>query len=267
MKRKNEENLIKLAFGDLEPGEAERAKKLLADDAEASRMLAGYSEIREGLKQLNAHTPSHQLSTERLREAILRDGLKKEKPAATGWRWTFAPFAVAAAAMLITIRFMGQSGVNLPIIKGGGIPEIKNDAGLIRNPIERSFGTDPLEVRHSEMGNEQERPHTRASSSVSNREIAPSIPAMSPASVVSSSKTDKVLNLAAEKKEAAGGAVTAADYSNLAIEGALPAGAVALNLDSNGEQPIVLIGSDSDESTGANRATEVSSTSNVVIGG
>src|ERR1041384_7714142 len=103
MKRKNEENLIRLAFGDVDPREAERAKKLLVEDAEATKLFAGYEEIREGLKQL--HTPEHQLSTERLREAILRDGLKKEKPSASGWRWTLAPVAVAAAALVMTPRF------------------------------------------------------------------------------------------------------------------------------------------------------------------
>ena len=62
-------------------------------------------------------------------------------------------------------------------------------------------------------------------------------------------------------------ALSPEDVSNLAIDGALPAGAVALSFDAAGEQPIVLIGAESDESTGANRATEVNTANNVIVGG
>jgi hypothetical protein len=256
MKRKNEENLIKLAFGDIDPNEAERAKRLMMEDAEAAKLFAGYSEIREGLKQL--HTPEHQLSTERLREAILRDGLKKEKSAASGWRWSLAPIAVAAAAMLITLR-MNSGPTPNPTIPGG--TPLAFDYGT---PNSDSSGTsesmidfDPTEIARETYRGSVSRAsagpaETQPVKSSDVVELKRSVPVSKGAGVV-----------AAEFKPA----ISPEDVSHMAIEGALPAGAIALHMDAETEQPIVLIGSESDESTGANRATEVRSANNVIVGG
>lgn len=60
---------------------------------------------------------------------------------------------------------------------------------------------------------------------------------------------------------------TPEELSSMAIDGALPAAATTLSADIGAEQPIVLIGTESDEMTGANRAMEVTSASNVLVGG
>jgi len=246
MRRKNEEELIKLAFGDIEPQGSERAKRMLADDAEAAKLFAGYSEIREGLKSLK--TPEHQLSTERLREAILKQGLKQKSPLA-GWKWTLAPVAVAAAAFLITLRMGGQP-------TSGTVADIPTDLGpkaTIQNPIDfRSTSREPIIVPAPEVSQPSvERNTERVASRTSGRSGGSRAARAAGASVVAFRAPT----------------LSPADFSRSAIDGALPAGALALNLETSEEQPIVLIGSESDESTGANRATEVSSASNVVIGG
>ena len=248
MRRKNEEELIKLAFGDIEPQGSERAKKMLAEDAEAAKLFAGYSEIREGLKSLK--TPEHQLSTERLREAILKQGLKRQSPLA-GWKWTFAPLAVAAAAFLITLRMGGQP-------TSGNFADIPSDQGTkstIQNPIDfNSTSRDPIIVPAPEVSQpsvERNSERFASASRTSGRSSASRTARSTSASLIANRLP----------------ALSPADFSRSAIDGALPAGALALNLETSEEQPIVLIGSESDESTGANRATEVSSASNVVIGG
>lgn len=247
MRRKNEEELIKLAFGDMEPDASERAKQMLAEDAEAAKLFAGYSEIREGLKQLR--TPEHQLSTERLREAILKQGLKRRDPLA-GWKWTFAPLAVAAAAFLITLRMGGQ-----PDAPVANVFDPKPE-GSIENPIdfsptERVMDTVPAPtVTRPTVQTERVASVTRSSG-------------RSGASRMARNNPSTTRSLVAKKTPS----LSPADISRSAIDGALPAGAIAQPLDMAEEQTIVLIGTENDESTGANRATEVSSPGNVVIGG
>ena len=247
MRRKNEEELIKLAFGDIEPQGSERAKKMLAEDAEAAKLFAGYSEIREGLKSLK--TPEHQLSTERLREAILKQGLKQKSPLA-GWKWTFAPLAVAAAAFLITLRMGGQPTSGSVVTTSNG-----NSSGSIDRPIDFiPSNTEPIVVPAPEVSQpsvERNSERFASASRTSGRSSASRTARSASASLIANRLP----------------ALSPADFSRSAIDGALPAGALALNLETSEEQPIVLIGSESDESTGANRATEVSSASNVVIGG
>lgn len=247
MRRKNEEELIKLAFGDIEPKSSENARRLLAEDAEAAKLFAGYSEIREGLKSLK--TPEHQLSTERLREAILKQGLKQKSPLA-GWKWTFAPLAVAAAAFLITLRMGGQPTSGPVVTNSDG-----DSNGTVNRPIDFSpSNTEPIVVPAPEVAQPSAERNTERVAAAS-RTFSRS----SANRTARSAGTSLVVFRAP--------ALSPADFSRSAIDGALPAGALALNLETSEEQPIVLIGSESDESTGANRATEVSSASNVVIGG
>jgi hypothetical protein len=256
MKRKQEEDLIRLAFGDVEEASSERANRLLEEDAEARRLFAGYAEMREGLKQL--HTPEHQLSTERLRDAILRDGLTKERTGGSEWRWILAPFAVAAAAMFLTLRFTGDSNILPSSTNGGTVVMGPNAATEPSTPELRFAPSDVSDVLAQSEPN-------------ASRALAPTSPAATraearprpdlPAPVASRPAQPKPELVASNAN------LTPAEISMSAIDGALPAGSAAIALSSGMEAPIVLIGAESDEATGANKATEVSSPSNVVIGG
>lgn len=263
MKRKVEDELIKLAFGDIEPNRSERAKRAVQEDAAAAELLASYAEIREGLKQLK--TPEHQLSTERLRERILAEGLKAEKPNPFGWRWTLGSVAVAAAAMVITLRLTGSHAI--PAV--GGIAETGEQVGSLgatalnfspsgdtrewmiksaaQGSLAESVSPDPAPIANSERVEAPSPAPTKATLAVESREPKPSVHAT--------------------KETSTSRPITPEEISSLALDGALPAGAVALHQDSWGEEPIVLIGAESDETTGANRAMEVSSPTNVVVGG
>ena len=247
MRRKNEEELIKLAFGDMEPTASERTKKMLAEDSEAAKLFAGYSEIREGLKQLK--TPEHQLSTERLREAILKQGLKKRDPFA-GWKWTFAPLAVAAAAFLITLRMGGQA--DAPVVSNFDPTPTK----VVKSPIDFSPTERVADVVPSPSVTQPTFRSERVATALRST-------GRSNATQLARNVQSTTRSLVAKRTPS----LSPADISRSAIDGALPAGAILPTIDLNDEQPIVLIGTESDESTGANRATEVSSPGNVVIGG
>lgn len=256
MKRKDEERLIKLAFGELE-GHSGVADRPLSEDAEAAKFVAEFEELRQGLKQLAGPVPEHQLSSERLRDAILKQGLKERKPAGLGWRWTFAPIAVMGCAFLITLKLNQDPNV-LP----EGFAGIGPDVLTQPSPL----GTEPISPRFD--------PPSREASNVPVPAPAPSAVNAPSVSATRSSTAGLTASLSGARRtdrsanaERASMALTPADFSNLAIDGALPAGAVAMIDGNPDEGSIVIISSDIDDATGAKRATEVTSTSNVVIGG
>lgn len=100
MNRKREEELMQLAFGDLRREESGRLQAELNGDPEAVKAFDVYCEMREGLKALR-DVPEMQLSTERLREAILRDGLQPKRTPAWNWSWLATPIAVGACAFVV----------------------------------------------------------------------------------------------------------------------------------------------------------------------
>jgi hypothetical protein len=254
MKRKQEEELIRLAFGDAEPQEAARAQQVLEQDAQAQAKLAQYREIREGLKQLS--TPAHQLSTERLREAILQRGLV-EKPRFAPWKWSLAPLAAAAGALLFTL-YSAQDPAATPAASGGGA--ITSSAKGLSEIRETDVSPEEmLRLAKDAAGAALDAPamDTDAPPVVRRESPRASRPRMARAPEP---------RAAAASVPAEPDSLTPREISRLAINGALPAGALAAG-DDSGAEPIVLIGAESDELTGAKRATEVESASNVVIGG
>jgi len=250
MRRKNEDELIKLAFGDAE-GDSARAKRLMEEDTEAAALFADYDEIRQGLKQLAGPVPEHQLSSERLREAILRDGLKQEKNAGFGWRWALAPAAVMACAFLITLRL----GNDPDVLPDG----FKGVASLVP-PVETPVSDDPaidfepsVRVPNPDAAATEIEAAPRTESSSSGLVASASKPAVKERSTIPMATRTEALS--------------PAEISNLAIGGGLPAGAVAMIDGAPEETAIVIINSDIDDATGAKRATEVTTASNVIIGG
>lgn len=256
MKRKHEEELIKLAFGDLD-GDSGRAKQLLEEDAEAAKLFAGYDEIRQGLKQLARPVPEHQLSTERLREAILRDGLKREKTSGGfNWRWALAPTAVMACAFLITLK-----ATNDPNVLPEGISSITTSEFSAGGSKVDSAPIDFVETP-SNAAALAAKANSTATEPAPERE-----PRLNTTGLVASASEGSTRVRSASMPIARTAALSPAEISNLAIDGALPAGAVAMVDSAAVETSIVIINADIDDATGAKRATEVTSASNVIIGG
>lgn len=120
MKRKNEEQLIELAFGDITAGEAERLRQEISADPKASETLRTYEELRSSIGDLK-DVPEMQLSRERLRHAILAGGLKESRK----WnlQWLGAPVAIAAVAFAFTLVARRPA---LPLPAGQGLVATQN---------------------------------------------------------------------------------------------------------------------------------------------
>ena len=103
MNGKFEDKLAQLAFGDLSPDEAARIEAQAKNDPEALHALNTYVGMRAELRDLK-DVPQDQLSKERLRDAILAQGLKpgaekKSRP----WAWAWMPLATGALVFALMI--------------------------------------------------------------------------------------------------------------------------------------------------------------------
>lgn len=99
MNRKREEELMQMAFGDLRREMGSRAAEI-DKDPDAAKTYQAYCEMRDGLKALR-DIPEMQLSTERLRDAILREGLHPKRGFVWNWSWITTPLAVGACAFVV----------------------------------------------------------------------------------------------------------------------------------------------------------------------
>lgn len=107
MNGKFEERLARLAFGDLTPEEARKLEQDAVGNPEASRVLMEYQAMRDGLRGLGADVPADQMSKERLRDAILGQGLRPApaEPARNGLTWLWMPTVACAIAFgIFTVR-------------------------------------------------------------------------------------------------------------------------------------------------------------------
>ena len=99
MKKRLEDQLIELAFGDRhESGVAEGAST-----PEAAARLKEYRAMRSALGQLR-ELPEHQLSTERLREALLHQGLKRRR----AFPWQALGYISAASSLFVCAYFVSR---------------------------------------------------------------------------------------------------------------------------------------------------------------
>lgn len=103
MKKKNDD-LIRLAFGELSADDANAVEARAAADPSARRELQVCRDIRASLQHLPP-PPADGLSAERLRAAILDRELSARKPA---FSWGWAPMALAALAAVVFIARPAQ---------------------------------------------------------------------------------------------------------------------------------------------------------------
>lgn len=93
--------LAKAAFNETSPDEDRLIEEWLANDAEAQQAKREFDGLREGLRSL-ADVPECQLSNERLRDAILSQGVKPKTSAFQAWKWA-VPTLVAACATALAV--------------------------------------------------------------------------------------------------------------------------------------------------------------------
>lgn len=105
MKRRTEDQILLLAYGELEPAEAEALTKRLEADPALRALYEEHMRVRKATRAVPP-PPAPSLSHERLRERILCESVPR---GAAGWGWAFAGGGVALAAVL------GILSANLPL--------------------------------------------------------------------------------------------------------------------------------------------------------
>jgi len=241
MNKKLEEKLAMLAFGDMDPEETLRLESELGGNSEAQAVLAQYRGMRSGLKALG-DIPEHQLSTERLRHAVLNRGLKPRTRPQLGWLWMPA-MAFALAFGIFLVRSITRQ---VPIVMPGG-------------GLGSSFG--------SNLGDVQpENAFAYATASAQVLSVVRQRPRLVPAANRhygrhSRQNGEMIESLKAQVTEEFANEMLTTNPGTLARSQPPP------NDSREAAGPIVLIGTTKDAHTGAQKATEVDSADNVVVGG
>lgn len=255
MNKRIEDQLAKLAFGELSTSEEAELRRLCESDPEAGKTLEQFQSIRHGLKQLPV-TP-HQLSTERLNEAILRQGLRSPAEPSL-WRWLSAPTWAAAAVLAIWGSWSVYSAG--PVESGLTAKPLAARSNLSKGPSGSSGMNSNLESALAQA--ELSAPDQGAieSAHVEPMKVAKAAP---PPPI----STEKSVRVAKREPSAPADLVYAADQLSIdVIENAIVSSA-AFAASPDDSEPLVIIDEARDETTGASRAKEVTSVSNVVVGG
>ncbi len=257
MNKKLEDQLCQLAFGDLPEGEAEHLRQAVSSDPKLAQALQGYRDLRQELGCLR-DVPEMQISRDRLRDAILAGGLKSRRT--PSWSWLGAPVALAAAAFAATLYLrhpsnglpVAMSTVAGPMIMDSPASKVADKApavDLTRAP--NLLGSFDFSTK---------------SSSVATAPVAPA-PAPRTVSRVRTHRTDTppVMTMAMGKQPTSFGAPMS--FSAGSNEAVSPSAVARMSAAAPPEPPVVVIDNEKDRDTGAQRATEVESVTNVVIGG
>ena len=226
MRRKLKDQLMRLSFGELTPEEAGVVQREAAGDPESRQMMRDCQSMRSDLGLLK-NIPPDQLSTERLKQAILAKGLEPAPSTGSSFGWVWMPVTVALIAFSMA-TWNGQ-GPRVPV--GGNIEK--------RLP----------------------------SASGSPIFIAPRLEAMNEASNVTTADSSSTFTITAvDAPEAV--AIAHTGQSARRVEPPMPitdGSQIALVIPDR--EPLVMIASDSDDDTGAKKATEVDSANDVLISG
>mgnify|MGYP005836075215 CR=1 FL=1 len=289
MNNRIEQELIRLAFQDCSEAEAEAIRRRIGNNPEAQKLLETYSQMRQTLREMP--TVEHQLSTERLRHAILNRGLTHERePAVPFWRWVWMPVAALFGALLATLALPRLPGTTDPVLTEAGTP-----VGAAPVVLSAPGGeTGPVAIASAPAG--ESRASVLVESTPTVKVVPPSAvtsPASSPvrstkarstptaasqvATLIQTASDGVQKPLSRPEAPATGAragfsaaAAPATDHASdaVAIAARFPAEAVASSVRAHlqNSEPIVLVGTDVDRETGAKRAIEVTSPSNVVVG-
>jgi len=250
MNGKLEEKLAQLAFGDLSPSEAKRLEMEADRNPEVRRALMVYKDMRDGLRSL-AEVPEDQFSKERLRDAILTQGLKPapSKPVSSRtWLWMPAAACMLGFGLVYARHTLDNAKRTPEIVLNSralnSVPQL-----ISKEPVKVAITTPSVTQSNSGMVVAGMRITTETTSRHKRRHHQ-----VATASVV------KEANIWSPDEEFGAGVASTSADSNTSI----PSETVSAVAVSN---PIVLIDQDKDAQTGAQRATEVGSASNVLVGG
>jgi len=276
MKRKLEHLTAKLAFEELDPAEAEKLRRLAAGDAETERAVREYAAMRADLKKLGERTPEASLSTERLRDAILNEGLgsAESRRARQTLSWVWAPVATAVLAYGFASFVRRQAPQAAP----PATPVVAN-----RDKTDHNMAFPELKIALRAPEKHAAKPRLAVKATHVHKKIL-AAPGIDGQILVSAKIYDPQWDMDSEwlsKSYWAGRTERLIrDYSAPGRWDSL----TALRTETDGRRsvdtkagpskpatpnvpPIVIIQPDTDGQTGAQRATEVESVANVLVGG
>lgn len=279
MNRRNEEKLINLAFGELSQEEAAALQAQMSADPKTARLLSDYRQIKTDLPRLN-DIPEMQLSGDRLRDAILQRGLKKTN------RWPLLGWMVAPglAALLAVALFVHKPEAFTPQSTAQSA-EPKAEAPV----ADMVAMTAPMKTSVFAPDTEVTNPHKAIRSDISYGSSEPAVTekaAPAPAPPAETEVSAPVVHHLSSMKshgprvdeqpvEAAPAPAVVAVAEPPVTEPADTAVAadfqptvddVAL-LSHDHSEKMVVVDPSKDSSTGAQKATEVSSSTDVMVGG
>jgi len=280
MNRKTEDQLVRLAFGDLTPEEAARLQAEAEGHPDSARALDTYRRMKSELRSL-ADVPEDQLSKERLREAILARGLR-EHPAKRSFSWLWLPAAAAALAFGVTFmkgRAMHPTGPTVALM-GNEVVKSPGDLGTSdpfkfkpHKPVEDStyvegtFEEDPNAGTSTDVapGPRLASNMSRSRGGRSDSDLVDFLKSFNGPGVANASDPEK-----SSAPGASSGSVGGLDRNDTRETHSEPINTFAhpMAADASGTKPaIILIEPEKDNNTGARKATEVESASNVLVGG
>ncbi len=261
MKEKNENRLIEYAFGELDAHEAEILRQELAADDEAAKFVLEFESLRQDLRTLDAEVPEHQLSTERLRHAILNDGLHKTRKRGSWISWLWMPATAGAMAFSLMAIMNRPVEPQLAINSAGMSQSAKIEDLALNEPnlLEKmalngpsDFTTKGIEAEGSAVSKPEEKRANRVRRK-SNR---------------AKQSIDNVINsaLASNMASTARTITTANTGASLTAPGASESNQMDAMPQPSAE-PIIMISPENDSRTGARKATEKRSNDVVSISG
>jgi len=248
MKGNLEDRLAQFAFGEISPSEATELEQILERDPEARRAYQTYKQMKVGLKSLS-EVPEDQFSTERLRDAILTQGLKPapiKRPNPIVWMWMPLAASVLGFMMVYERNTLFRHKVS---------PQIVMCANLSKSRSAVAFEL-VISVDHI----------VRVATTVGESKLKNPIPSMAVHRHHGHRvKPEPDTNVIYADWEGMDDNVTPSspDHGPSLASRSMQTKSMAASESS----PIVFIESDRDAQTGAQKATEVGNASNVLVGG
>lgn len=291
MSKDNIDRIIELAFGELTPSEAEEMKDSLAADPGLLREMMDYQQLKDDLVALRA-VPAHQLSTERLKDAILQQGLT-HKPANTlsifQWLWAPAAAACLVAAFMITKNamrpdpkvMMGESASIVAPKPSFATPVVTHDFTATKqgsNPVKEQLDDQVTDIPEAiVLAPAPKVGHFRAAVShksfrsrgfLASKHVARQSPIfrdLPSGGMMSDTKLQATSVADSSPMELAPVVNTVAPQNSAGLGGPVARG-MALKTQSM-QAPVVVISAANDEQSGANVAREVENSDPIIIGG
>lgn len=289
MFEKKEDQLFDYAFGELDAHDAQIFEAGLLNDEEALAEVEFLRTMKDDLVSLR-DIPEMQFSKERLRAAILEQGLKPKKPMTQWLNWVLAPTATACVLVLGFVLMNGVSHKDTQFIPGPNSFAMTSQPPKIDAPIVNKSLSGPMihstpvatttkndSVHPSSQPVKSEVVHHSRKHKVTGNDKAPTNDPgmiMVASNDISDSAKRSTAALVGDSHEVAkaDAAVTGvardAAFDNSANSDAMKvAFGNTFASTSTADSKMIEIDNDSDSGVGAAVATEVNNTANVVIGG